>query len=132
MYIFIVLKWPWWYFLTTISSSLPHQDVEYIEGVHEKMAKLVERGSEKKLKPEFDCICKIRNMLLEEKKQLRFADWDTKEVSDASYSSREGRSLREGAVSKLCNYSMVISHITWLSFIHWFYGWKTKLWNECV
>lgn len=59
----------------------PLQDIEYIETVYEKMFKLVERGGDKKLKPEYDCICKIRNMLMEEKKQIRFADWDTKEVS---------------------------------------------------
>lgn len=59
----------------------PQQDVEYIETVYEKMFKLVERGGDKKLKPEYDCVCKIRNLLNEEKKQIRFADWDTKEVS---------------------------------------------------
>lgn len=63
-------------------SFFPHQDIEYIETVYEKMFKLVERGGDKKLKPEYDCICKIRNLLMEEKKQVRFADWDVKEVSD--------------------------------------------------
>lgn len=59
----------------------PFQDIEYIETVYDKMFKLVERGGDKKLKPEYDTICKIRSMLMEEEKQVRFADWDAKEVS---------------------------------------------------
>lgn len=59
----------------------PFQDIEYIETVYDKMFKLVERGGDKKLKPEYDTICKIRTMLMEDKKQVRFADWDAKEVS---------------------------------------------------
>lgn len=69
-------------YIETVSDKVYFlQDVEYIEAVYEKMFKLVERGGDKKLKPEFDCICKIRNLLKDEQKQVRFADWDTKEVS---------------------------------------------------
>lgn len=67
--------------LSNYISFFPFQDIEYIETVYEKMFKLVERGGDKKLKPEYDTICKIRSMLMEEEKQVRFADWDTKEVS---------------------------------------------------
>ena len=73
-------------FLMTFCLSFVGQDVEYIETVYEKMFKLVERGGDKKLKPEYDCICKIRTLLMEDKKQVRFADWDTKEVSGSACS----------------------------------------------
>lgn len=66
--------------LEIILDELRLKDIEYIETVYEKMFKLVERGGDKKLKPEYDCICKIRSLLMEEKKQIRFADWDTKEI----------------------------------------------------
>lgn len=86
---FVFMYYFTYVFLIAIFSCLAHQDVEYIETVYEKMFKLVERGGDKKLKPEYDCICKIRNLLTEEKKQVRFADWDTKEVSGAAYSPRK-------------------------------------------
>lgn len=57
------------------------QDIEYIESVYDKLFKLVERGNDKKLKPEFDCVCKVQKLLKDEKKHVRFADWDAKEVS---------------------------------------------------
>ncbi|KAG0711633.1 Obg-like ATPase 1 [Chionoecetes opilio] len=65
--------------LEIILEELRLKDVEYIDAAHDKMAKLVERG-DKKLKPEFDCIAKVRDFLKEDKKQVRFADWNTNEI----------------------------------------------------
>jgi len=66
--------------LEIILEELRLKDIEYIETVYEKLYKLVDRGGDKKLKPEYDAVCKIRTMLVEEKKQVRFADWDTREI----------------------------------------------------
>lgn len=66
--------------LEIILDELRLKDIEYIETVYDKLLKLVERGGDKKLKPEFDCVCKIQTLLKEEKKHVRFADWDTKEI----------------------------------------------------
>jgi len=66
--------------LEIILEELRLKDIEYIESVYEKLHKLVERGGDKKLKPEYDTVCKIRTMLMEEKKQVRFGDWDIKEI----------------------------------------------------
>ena len=63
------------------SYDIVFQDIEYIRSVYDKMHKLVERGTDKKLKPEYDTICKIMALLEEDKKHIRFADWDTKEVT---------------------------------------------------
>ncbi|KAK4315033.1 hypothetical protein Pmani_013719 [Petrolisthes manimaculis] len=66
--------------LEIILDELRLKDIEYIEAVYEKLFKLVDRGGDKKLKPEYDTVCRVRTMLMEEKKQVRFADWDTKEI----------------------------------------------------
>ncbi|XP_045593456.1 obg-like ATPase 1 isoform X1 [Procambarus clarkii] len=66
--------------LEIILDELRLKDIEYIEAVYDKLFKLVERGGDKKLKPEFDCVCKVRTLLQEEKKHVRFAEWDSKEI----------------------------------------------------
>lgn len=66
--------------LEIILDELRLKDIEYIETVYDKLFKLVERGGDKKLKPEFDCVCKVKNLLQEEKKHVRFAEWDVKEI----------------------------------------------------
>lgn len=47
----------------------------------ESLEKVVARGGDKKLKPEYDSLCKIKTILVEEKKHLRFADWNAHDVS---------------------------------------------------
>ncbi|KAK7078841.1 Obg-like ATPase [Halocaridina rubra] len=66
--------------LEIILDELRLKDIEYIENVYDKLYKLVERGGDKKLKPEYDTIVKIKHLLEEEKGQIRFAEWDTKEI----------------------------------------------------
>jgi len=66
--------------LEIILEELRLKDIEYIESVYEKLYKLADRGGDKKLKPEYDAVCKIRTMLVEEKKQVRFGDWDSREI----------------------------------------------------
>lgn len=66
--------------LEIILDELRLKDIEYVNDVYDKLNKLVERGGDKKLKPEFDTICKVKHLLEDEKKQVRFADWDIKEI----------------------------------------------------
>lgn len=66
--------------LEIILDELRLKDIEYIENVYDKLFKLVERGGDKKLKPEFDTICKVKHLLEEEKGQVRFSEWDAKEI----------------------------------------------------
>ncbi|XP_068236242.1 obg-like ATPase 1 [Palaemon carinicauda] len=66
--------------LEIILDELRLKDIEYINNVYDKLFKLVERGGDKKLKPEYDTVCKVKSLLEEEKKQVRFCDWDVKEI----------------------------------------------------
>ncbi|XP_076041098.1 obg-like ATPase 1 isoform X2 [Oratosquilla oratoria] len=66
--------------LEIILEELRLKDEEYVMQVYDKMFKLVERGGEKKLKPEYDVICKVKTHLVDNKKHIRFADWDNKEI----------------------------------------------------
>ncbi|KAL7631968.1 UNVERIFIED_CONTAM: hypothetical protein RMT77_017724 [Armadillidium vulgare] len=66
--------------LEIISDELRLKDIEYIEGAYEKLFKVCGRGGDKKLKPEYDAVCKIRTLLTEDKKHVRFADWDAREI----------------------------------------------------
>ncbi|MCL4130538.1 UNVERIFIED_CONTAM: hypothetical protein GTU68_048507 [Idotea baltica] len=66
--------------LEIINDELRLKDIDYIEGVYEKLHKVCGRGSDKKLKPEYDTVCKIRTLLKEDKKHIRFANWDSKEI----------------------------------------------------
>ncbi|XP_047469808.1 obg-like ATPase 1 [Penaeus chinensis] len=66
--------------LEIILDELRLKDIEYVEGAYDKLEKLAVRGSEKKLKPEFDTICKVKKLLEEDKKHVRFAEWDAKEI----------------------------------------------------
>ncbi|CAL4060544.1 unnamed protein product, partial [Meganyctiphanes norvegica] len=62
-----------------IMDELRLKDIEYVEGVHSKLAKMVERG-EKKHAHEFATLTKVKNLLEEEKRHIRFSDWDGKEI----------------------------------------------------
>jgi len=66
--------------LEIINEELRLKDIEFL-GVHlEKLEKLVVRGNDKKLKPEYDTLLKVKNILTEEKKHIRFADWSLNEI----------------------------------------------------
>lgn len=62
-----------------IMDELRFKDMEYVVPVHQKLAKMVERG-EKKHAHEFATLGKVIKLLEEEKKHIRFADWDGKEI----------------------------------------------------
>jgi len=62
-----------------IMEELRLKDIEYLEANHSKLAKMVERG-EKKHAHEFATLTKVKKLLEEDKKHIRFADWDGKEI----------------------------------------------------
>lgn len=66
--------------LEIISEELRLKDQEFLATNLEKLERVVGRGGDKKLKPEYDCLLKIKNVLLEQKHHLRFADWTTIEI----------------------------------------------------
>ncbi|XP_015919407.1 obg-like ATPase 1 [Parasteatoda tepidariorum] len=63
-----------------INEELRLKDEEYLLGIVDKLERTVLRGSDKKSKPEYDILCKIKALLVDEKKHIRFADWNAAEI----------------------------------------------------
>lgn len=61
-----------------INEELRLKDLEYVEVHVEKLGRFVSRG-EKKDKPEYDVLCKVK-ALLENKKAVRFGEWSTTDI----------------------------------------------------
>lgn len=66
--------------LEIISEELRLKDEEKLIQNLDKLEKVVARGGDKKLKPEYDSMCKIKTILCDEKKHLRFADWSLHDI----------------------------------------------------
>lgn len=66
--------------LEIIHDELRFKDIEYLNKHMSNLEKNVCRGGDKKLKPEYDCLSKVRD-LLEDKKWVRHCTtWDAKEI----------------------------------------------------
>ncbi|XP_007888200.1 obg-like ATPase 1 [Callorhinchus milii] len=64
-----------------IHEELRLKDEELIMPIIDKLEKVSVRGGDKKLKPEYDIILKVKNWLKDEKKGVRFyKDWNDKEI----------------------------------------------------
>ncbi|XP_065362916.1 obg-like ATPase 1 [Calliphora vicina] len=66
--------------LDIICEELRLKDEEKLLQYIDKLEKVVARGADKKLKPEYDSLLKIKGILVDEKKHLRFADWNTHDI----------------------------------------------------
>lgn len=66
--------------LATISEELRLKDEEVLLQTIDKMERTVLRGGDKKMKPEYDILCKVKTLLVDEKKHIRFSDWNEKEI----------------------------------------------------
>ncbi|XP_017890297.1 adenylate kinase 9 isoform X2 [Ceratina calcarata] len=66
--------------LEIISEELRLKDIEFLNGHLEKLEKLVVRGNDKKLKPEYDTLLKVKGILVDEKRHIRFADWSATDI----------------------------------------------------
>jgi len=62
----------------TINEELRLKDLEYVSTHVEKLARFVERG-DKKDRPEYDVLCKVK-AVLEEGKAVRFGDWSAGDI----------------------------------------------------
>ncbi|XP_051260981.1 obg-like ATPase 1 isoform X4 [Dicentrarchus labrax] len=64
-----------------IHEELRLKDEEMIGPIIDKLEKTAIRGGDKKLKPEYDVMCKIKSWVLDEKKHVRYyQDWNDKEI----------------------------------------------------
>ncbi|XP_053677864.1 obg-like ATPase 1 [Anopheles nili] len=66
--------------LSIISEELRLKDEEKLLTNLDKLEKLVTRGGDKKSKPEYETLLKIKEVLTEEKKHIRFADWSAHDI----------------------------------------------------
>ncbi|XP_035205061.1 obg-like ATPase 1, partial [Stegodyphus dumicola] len=63
-----------------INEELRLKDEEYLINIVDKLERTVIRGGDKKSKPEYDVLCKIKHLVVEEKRHVRFADWNAAEI----------------------------------------------------
>ncbi|VDD82371.1 unnamed protein product [Mesocestoides corti] len=63
-----------------IEEELRQKDEEYVKNIWEKLEKAVIRGGDKKQKPDFECITKAKHLLCEDRKGIRFGDWNAAEI----------------------------------------------------
>ncbi|KAF5307671.1 hypothetical protein FQR65_LT06726 [Abscondita terminalis] len=66
--------------LEIIGEELRLKDEEQLMKNLEKLERTVVRGNDKKQKPEYDALCKIKTVLVDQKQHLRFADWATNDI----------------------------------------------------
>lgn len=66
--------------LEIISEELRLKDEETLEKTLEKMERTVIRANDKKMKPEYDTLVKVKSVICEEKKHIRFADWSAHDI----------------------------------------------------
>ncbi|XP_063239258.1 obg-like ATPase 1 [Bacillus rossius redtenbacheri] len=66
--------------LEIINEELRLKDLEFLNSAVEKMERNVLRGTDKKLKTEYETLQKIQHVLDEEKQHIRFADWNANDI----------------------------------------------------
>jgi len=66
--------------LDIINEELRLKDEEFFEKIFDEVERKYVRGGEKALKVEYEVLCKFKKMLLEDKKHLRFGDWNQADI----------------------------------------------------
>jgi len=66
--------------LDIINEELRLKDEEQFEKVFEEVERKYCRGGEKKLKADYEILCKIKKVLMEDKKHIRFGDWNAADI----------------------------------------------------
>jgi len=63
-----------------INDELRLKDLEYVEKIHDDVEKRFTRSGDKTLKHDYEVLHKIVEMLRDEKKWVRYHDWNDKEI----------------------------------------------------
>jgi len=66
--------------LDIINEELRLKDVEFFNKVFEEVERKYCRGGEKKLKSEYEILCKIKKVLVDDEKHIRFAEWNAADI----------------------------------------------------
>jgi len=66
--------------LDIINEELRLKDIEQFDKVFEEVERKYCRGGEKKLKADYEILCKIKKVLIEEGKHIRFGDWNAADI----------------------------------------------------
>jgi len=66
--------------LDIINEELRLKDVEQFDKVFEEVERKYCRGGEKKLKADYEILCKIKKVLIDEKRHIRFGDWNAADI----------------------------------------------------
>jgi len=66
--------------LDIINEELRLKDIEQFDKVFEEVERKFCRGGEKKLKADYEILCKIKKVLIEEKKHIRFGVWNAADI----------------------------------------------------
>ena len=66
--------------LDIINEELRLKDIEYFEKVYDEVERKYVRGGDKPFKNEYEILSKIKKILIEDKKHLRFGDWNQADI----------------------------------------------------
>ena len=66
--------------LDIINEELRLKDEEYFEKIYDDVERKHVRGGDKALKAEYEILTKLKKMLLDDKKHLRFGDWNQADI----------------------------------------------------
>ena len=66
--------------LDIINEELRLKDIEGFDKVYDEVERKFCRGGDKTFKNEYEILCKIKKILIEEKKHLRFGDWNANDI----------------------------------------------------
>ncbi|TPP63852.1 GTP-binding protein YchF [Fasciola gigantica] len=66
--------------LEIIENELRLKDLDYVNKEWDKSEKIVIRGGDKKHQPVFDCLTRVKDLLANEKRSVRFGEWNPCEI----------------------------------------------------
>jgi len=66
--------------LDIINEELRLKDEEFFEKIFDDVERKYVRGGEKALKAEYEVLCKLKKVLMEEKRHLRFGNWNQADI----------------------------------------------------
>ncbi|XP_019854286.1 PREDICTED: obg-like ATPase 1 isoform X2 [Amphimedon queenslandica] len=66
--------------LETISQELRLKDEQFVSQRISQLEKVAVRGGDKSKKPEYDLLCKVQSLLVDDKKSVRFGTWNAADI----------------------------------------------------